>query len=163
MLGTALLRRRVKNIIKKTPHLCRFWLDLDQSRATEKYPCYRDVVEENCQLLDLTLHDLAKKAHISIWAIRFFARFPDLIPRPDYLERLCEALLLPVDYLKNRGSYGAYAIKRLLYYHYKIENVSELIAKAPIQTASQEQLDEMVAMVEALRWEELDRREGRVP
>jgi hypothetical protein len=145
---------------KKIHRLLFFWFHPDQAKISAEYIHYRNIINEDRRLLGLSHRDLAKDAKISLLAIWAFSIFPDFIPRPDYLERLCEALLLPVEYLKQGGSYGfKYSTARL--YRYDYLGYGRLFHWARIREASQEELDEMVANVQALRREELRGKEGR--
>jgi hypothetical protein len=136
------------------------WLHRDQERAATEHPHYRGALKRHRLLLDLTLSDLARDAGIPLTALWLFAGFQSLIPRPEYLDALERALLLPEGYFRQGGSYGPdYSLRRL--YRYDDLGYGKVFTMSRVRRISQPKRDEILRKLEDLRWEDL-RKEGKV-
>lgn len=136
-------------------------LHRDQEQAVRERPRYRTELERQRLLLGFSRRELAHEARIPVAVLWLFSKFPQLVPRPEYLEALEKALLLPEDYFKHGGSYGPKcSLARLL--HYDGLGYGRVFTMSRVKRASQREVDEILRKLEDLRWEEL-RKEGKVP
>ncbi|MFP5286073.1 MAG: hypothetical protein ACLGI9_10080 [Thermoanaerobaculia bacterium] len=136
------------------------WLHRDQERAAAEQPHYRGALRRHRLLLDLTLRELSGTTEIPLVALWFFSRFESFLPRPEYLEALERALLLPEGYFRQGGSYGPDSSLRRLY-RYDDLGYGRVFTMSRVRRISQPKRDEILRKLEDLRWEDL-RKEGKV-
>ena len=157
LLRAPWLRSRLRQL---SSVLLSSWLHREQDKAREENLFYPGALERHRLLLGFSLHDLARETGIPLLALWLFSRFPGLIPRPEYLEALERALLLPEGYFAHGGSYGPdYSLRRL--YRYDDLGYGRVFTLSRVRRTSQKERDEIVRKLEDLRWEEL-RKEGKV-
>lgn len=138
------------------------WVHRNQAQAAIRYQFYGPrALQTHAALLKLNLRDLARETGIPLLALSVFRAFPQLIPKPKYLNALEKALKLPKKYFMRGGSYGLEcSIARFLRYS-ELECVGGWTLER-IKRASLRQIDEILGAIEAERLQDL-REEGKVP
>lgn len=163
VLSAALLVRgpRARRLLGWTGRLLlSSWLHRDQEKAAAEHPHYRGALRKHRLLLDLTLRDVSRDAGVPLAALWVFSRFQSLIPRPEYLNALERALLLPEGHFRQGGSYGPdFSLRRI--FRYDDLGYGRVFTMSRVRRLSQAKRDEILRKLEDLRWEDL-RKEGKV-
>jgi transcriptional regulator with XRE-family HTH domain len=107
-----LLRRVVKPLVQeKFGHL-------DPSAAEKEFPLYPDLIRVDLPMLRMSARELARRTGLPFYAAWYISRNPRFFPRPEVIQRICEALLTPPERLRTGGDYGSdCTLRRLLRLH----------------------------------------------
>lgn len=96
---------------------------LDLTAAEQQFPLYPDLIRIDLRMLRMQTREFARKTGLPLHAAWYISHTPGFFPRPDLVERICEALLTPLERIQTGGGYGPkYTKRRLL----RLEELGEV-------------------------------------
>ena len=132
----------------------------EMRRARQEYRRYPELITVHMKWLEVTQEALAAKLGLPVPWVILMCGSPDLVPRPEIMERLCRELLVPVAWVRGEtDDYGAeYNTERLRRYH-EIGQ-AELWTSSVIMTATAETRADAVSAIEFRLLKETPREGG---
>jgi hypothetical protein len=100
----------------------RAYCHFDQQHAMEDVRRWDELKSDHRRLLGVSLRELARACGLSIWVAWYLCRTRGRLPRPEFIDRFCDALYASREWLQGGDGYGVgkgkdYTVERLLRYH----------------------------------------------
>ena len=91
---------------------------VNPQRARIEFPYYPELILVHTGMLAMSPGELASRVGIP-WTVAWYIQHtPSFIPEPQTLQRICDAMMVPLEWLRRRGGYGEeLTIARLSRYH----------------------------------------------
>jgi hypothetical protein len=102
----------------------------DPAQAAHRFRRYSELIREHVPLLHISVAEFSAQTGLRRRTARYLLDHPLFIPRPELLESICRALLVPPEWLEGGIGYGDDCVeRRLVRYHDHYPKLGITLAK----------------------------------